>query len=164
MRPANFPTVRLAQLAMLVHNSLHLFSKIKEGSSVTEIKALLNVTANDYWHYHYTLNEPSAFKKKNLGAQMIDNILINTVVTVLFAYGHYHKEESYTNKALQWLLEITAEKNTITKGFSQLGIANKNAFDSQALIQLKNEYCSKKHCLDCAVGNKLLKGNTTPNP
>ena len=161
MRPANFPTVRLAQLAMLVHNSLHLFSKIKEGSSVTEIKALLNVTANDYWHYHYTLDEPSAFKKKNLGAQMIDNILINTVVTVLFAYGHYHKEESYTNKALQWLLEITAEKNTITKGFSQLGIANKNAFDSQALIQLKNEYCSKKHCLDCAVGNKLLKA---PNP
>jgi Protein of unknown function (DUF2851) len=157
MRPANFPTVRLAQLAMLVHNSLHLFAKIKEGSSVTEIKLLLNVTANDYWHYHYTLDEPSAFKKKNLGKQMIDNIFINTVVTVLFAYGHYNKNNSYTNKAVQWLEEITAEKNVITKGFTQLGIANKNAFDSQALIQLKNEYCNKKRCLNCAVGNKLLK-------
>jgi hypothetical protein len=88
---------------------------------------------------------------------MIDNIFINTVVTVLFAYGHYNKNNSYTNKAVQWLEEITAEKNVITKGFTQLRIANKNAFDSQALIQLKNEYCNKKRCLNCAVGNKLLK-------
>jgi hypothetical protein len=157
MRPANFPTVRLAQLAMLVHTSLHLFAKIKESNSVKEIKALLNVTANDYWHYHYMPGEPSAFKKKNLGAQMISNILINTVVPVLFAYGQYHKENSYKDKALQWLEEITAEENNIIKGFTALGIANKNAFDSQALIQLKNYYCSKKRCLDCAVGNKLLK-------
>jgi Protein of unknown function (DUF2851) len=157
MRPANFPTVRLAQLAMLVHTSLHLFAKIKESASLKEIKALLNVTANDYWHYHYILDEPTAFKKKNLGIQMIDNILINTVVPILFAYGKYHKENSYKDKALQWLLEITAEKNIITKGFTTLGIENKNAFDSQALIQLKNGYCSKKYCLDCAVGNALLK-------
>ncbi|MGF2412807.1 MAG: DUF2851 family protein [Ferruginibacter sp.] len=157
MRPANFPTVRLAQLAMLVHTSLHLFAKIKESNSIKEIKALLNVTANDYWHYHYMLDEPSAFKEKNLGAQMIDNILINTVVPVLFAYGQYHKENSYKDKALQWLLEITAEKNTITKGFAALSVNNKNAFDSQSLIQLKNEYCNKKRCLDCAVGNRLLK-------
>jgi Protein of unknown function (DUF2851) len=157
MRPANFPTVRLAQLAMLVHTSLHLFAKIKESASLKEIKALLNVTANDYWHYHYVLDEPTAFKKKNLGTQMIENILINTVAPILFAYGQYHKENNYKDKALQWLLEITNEKNVITKGFTALGIENKNAFDSQALIQLKNEYCSKKRCLDCAVGNALLK-------
>jgi hypothetical protein len=88
---------------------------------------------------------------------MIENILINTVAPILFAYGLYHKENNYKDKALQWLLEITAEKNVITKGFTVLGIENKNAFDSQALIQLKNEYCSKKRCLDCAVGNALLK-------
>jgi Protein of unknown function (DUF2851) len=157
MRPANFPTVRLAQLAMLVHTSLHLFAKIKESGSLKNIKALLNVTANDYWHYHYVLDEPTVFKKKNLGIQMMENILINTVAPILFAYGQYHKENSYKDKALQWLLEITAEKNAITKGFTALGIDNKNAFDSQALIQLKNEYCSKKRCLDCAVGNALLK-------
>ncbi len=164
MRPANFPTVRLAQLAMLVHNSMHLFSKIKESNSIADIKALLQVTANDYWHYHYIPDEPTAFKKKTLGTQMTDNILINTVITILFAYGHYHKEESYSNKALKWLEEITAEKNVITKGFAASGLANKSAFDSQAFIQLKNEYCSKKRCLDCAVGNKLLKENTASKP
>jgi Protein of unknown function (DUF2851) len=157
MRPSNFPTVRLAQLAMLVHNSLHLFSKIKESNNVKDIKQLLQVIANDYWHYHYVFDETSAFKKKKLGEEMTDNILINTVVPVLFAYGHYHGENMYKDKALQWLEDIKAEKNSITKGFSSLHVENKTAFDSQALIQLKNEYCSKKRCLDCSIGNKFIR-------
>ena len=139
MRPSNFPTARLAQLAMLVHSSLHLFSKIKESSDLKSIKQLLEVTANDYWHYHYVFDETTTFKKKKLGEQMIDNILINTIVPVLFAYGHYHGENSFKDKALQWLEEIKAEKNNITKGFTSLQVENKTAFDSQALIQLKNE-------------------------
>ena len=157
MRPSNFPTVRLAQLAMLVHKSLHLFSKIKESTDIKSIKQLLQVTANDYWHYHYTFDEMAGFKKKKLGEQMINNILINTVVPVLFAYGHYHNESRYKDKALQWLIDIKAEKNSITKGFVSLHMENNTAFDSQALIQLKNEYCNKKRCLDCTVGNKLLR-------
>ncbi len=157
MRPSNFPTVRLAQLAMLVHNSLHLFSKIKESSDIRAIKQLLQVTANDYWHYHYVFDETSAFKMKKLGEQMIDNIFINTVVPVLFGYGHYYGENVYKDKALQWLEAIKAEKNSITKGFESLHVENKTAFDSQALIQLKNEYCNTKRCLDCSVGNKLIR-------
>lgn len=157
MRPGNFPTIRLAQLAMLIHNSEHLFSKIKETGSLKDVKSWLDVTANDYWHYHYRFDEPSGFKKKNLGTAMIDNILINTVCTVLFAYGHFHKEQKYKDKAVRWLEEITAESNSITKGFQQLGLENKNAHDSQAFIELKNEYCTKKKCLDCAIGNALLK-------
>jgi Protein of unknown function (DUF2851) len=157
MRPSNFPTVRLAQLAMLMHNSLHLFSKIKESGSIKTIKELLQVTANDYWHYHYVFDEATTFKKKKLGEQMTDNILINTVVPVLFAYGHYHGENSFKDKALQWLEEIKAEKNSITNGFTSLQVENKTAFDSQALIQLKNEYCNKKRCLDCSIGNKLIR-------
>lgn len=159
MHPGNFPTIRLAQLAMLIHQSEHLFSKIKETVSVKDVKKWLDVTANDYWHYHYRFDESSSFKKKNLGEAMIDNILINTVCTVLFAYGHFSKEQKYKDKALQWLEEITAESNSITKGFHHIGLQNKNAHDSQALIELKNEYCSKKRCLDCAVGNALLKSN-----
>jgi hypothetical protein len=159
MRPSNFPAVRLAQLAMLVHNSLHLFSKIKESSGIDDIRQLLQVTPNDYWHYHYVFDEPSAFKKKKLGEEMISNILINTVVPVLFAYGHYHGESSYKEKALQWLEVIDAEKNSITRGFAALQVGNKSAFDSQALLQLRNEYCSSKRCLDCAVGNKLLRND-----
>ncbi|MES2848029.1 MAG: DUF2851 family protein [Bacteroidota bacterium] len=157
MRPSNFPTVRLAQLAMLIHQSSHLFSKIIASSSVKEIKQLLDVTANDYWHYHYLPGEPSPFKKKNLGKQMIDNILINTVVPVLFAYGHYSGEGKYKDRALDWLEQIAAEKNNITKIFSSAGIAIRSAFDSQSLIQLKNNYCNNKRCLECAVGNNILK-------
>ncbi|MEP7142147.1 MAG: DUF2851 family protein [Ferruginibacter sp.] len=157
MRPSNFPTVRLAQLAMLVHNSIHLFSIVKETVQLEDVKKLLGVTANDYWHYHYTFDEVTAYKEKNLGIQMIHSIIINTIVPILFAYGHYHKEDKYKERAMLWLGQIAEEKNSITNGFALLGIASKNAFDSQALIQLKNEYCNQKRCLECAVGNKLLK-------
>src|SRR5690606_8290219 len=87
MRPGNFPGIRLAQLAMLVHHSSHLFSKIKEAENADDIKDWLNVTANDYWHYHYQLDEPSAYKPKNLGGAMINNIIINTMAPVMYAYG-----------------------------------------------------------------------------
>ena len=157
MRPANFPTVRLAQLAMLIHETEHLFSKIKEVVSLKLIKNLLNITANDYWHYHYVFDETAAFKKKKLGDQMMNNILINTIIPMVFAYGKHQDEEEYKHKALKWLEEIKAEKNTVIKGFEKLRIDNKSAFDSQALLQLKNEYCDKKRCLECAVGNKLIK-------
>ncbi len=157
MRPGNFPTIRLAELAMLVHGSAHLFSKIKETASAKELRQFFEVTANDYWHYHYQFDEESAFKKKRTGTLMIDNIIINTVAPVLFAYGNYHSEIRYKDKALQCLEEIVSEKNLITKGFEQLNIENKNAWDSQALIELKNEYCNKKRCLECSIGNNILK-------
>jgi hypothetical protein len=157
MRPANFPTVRLAQLAMLIVHSVHLFSKIKEIEEVENVKKLLNVTANDYWYYHYNFDELSTYKIKNVGVQMINNLIINTVIPILFAYGHYTKEHHFKDKALRWLTQLTAEKNSRINGFLALQITIKNAFDSQALLQLKNEYCSKKRCLECAVGNKLLK-------
>lgn len=157
MRPGNFPTIRLAQLAALIQNSAHLFSKIKEAALVKDVKTLFDVTANDYWHYHYRFGEGSAFKIKKPGADMVDNIIINTVAPVLFAYGNYHKDDKYKDKALKWLEQTAAENNSITKGFANMGIESKNAFDSQALIELKNEYCSKKRCLECGVGNALLK-------
>jgi hypothetical protein len=87
MRPSNFPTVRLAQLAMLIHDSIHLFPVIKEIKLLKDIKKLLAVTANDYWHYHYTFEDITPFKEKNLGEQMINTILINTILPILFAYG-----------------------------------------------------------------------------
>jgi len=157
MRPGNFPTIRLAQLAMLIQNSAHLFSKIKDAGDLKEVKAWFDVTANDFWHYHYKFDEASSYKKKTLGAVMIDNIIINTVAPVLFTYGNYQDENKYKDKALKWLEKTTAESNSITKGFQKLGIENKTAFDSQGLIELKNEYCGKKRCLECGVGNAILK-------
>jgi hypothetical protein len=157
MRPGNFPTIRLAQLAILIQASVHLFSKIKEAASAAEVRNWLQVTANDYWHYHYRFDEASAYKPKKLGAVMIENILINTIAPILFAYGNYHNDVSCKTKAVQLLESSKAEKNTVTCGFEQLGINNKNAFDSQSLIELKNEYCNKKRCLSCAIGNNILK-------
>jgi hypothetical protein len=157
MRPANFPTIRLAQLAMLLHNSEHLFSKIKDTASANELKKMFEIQANDYWNYHYIFDEKSDFQIKRLGVQMINNILINTVVPIVFSYGLHHDDEQYKEKAIQWLAEMPSEKNHITKGFEKLGYSNKNAFDSQALIQLKNYYCEEKQCLECAIGVSLLK-------
>lgn len=157
MRPANFPTIRLAQLAMLVHSSTHLFSKIIESASISDIKNLLNVTANDYWHYHYKFDEPGAFQPKQLGSQMVENIIINTIVPVLFAWGYNNNDNIIRSKALEWLSTIPAEKNSITTRWQQFGVTNKNALESQALIELKNNYCNKKRCLECAVGNAILK-------
>ena len=157
MRPGNFPTIRLAQLAALINQSAHLFSRIKETNSIQDIKKWFDVAANDYWHYHYRFDQPSSFKKKNLGAAMIDNILINTVCPVLFAYGHFHNEQKYKDRALQWLEEITSESNSITKGFHQLGLENKNAHDSQAMLEMKTQYCDRKMCLNCSIGNSILK-------
>jgi hypothetical protein len=158
MRPVNFPTIRLAQLAALVQQSAHLFSRIKEATSMAEVRKWFDVTANDYWHYHYRFDEISLFRKKKLGAAMIENIVINTIAPMLFAYGSYHREEKQQQKAMKWLEQASPERNTIVTGFRRLGVETKNAFDSQALIELRNEYCLKKRCLDCAVGNAVLKG------
>lgn len=157
MRPANFPTIRLAQLAVLIHQSSHLFNIIKDMDHVADVEKCFDVTANDYWHYHYMPDEISLFRKKTLGKEMIRNILINTVIPMIYTYGHFNKRETFERKAMLWMEQLSAEKNSITKCFEQLGIINKSAFDSQALIQLKIEYCDRKHCLQCAIGNSILK-------
>lgn len=157
MRPGNFPTVRLAQLAMLIHQSSHLFCKIKSASGLQHIKNMLMLTANDYWHYHYRFDEASPYKEKMLGRAMADNIIINTVIPVVFGYGHIKQEQLYKNKALQWLEETAAEQNRITRQWTVLGLLNHSAYDSQAYTGLFKTYCSYKNCLSCAVGTAILK-------
>jgi hypothetical protein len=157
MRPANFPTIRIAQLAALVHQSNHLFSKIIETDNIGEVKNLLQVTANDYWHYHYLFDEPGDYKPKKVGSDMADSLLINTIIPLIFTYGQYHRDEKFKTKALTWLDKLKAEKNVIISGFQKLSITSSSAFDSQSLIELKNEYCDLKRCLECAIGSFLLK-------
>ena len=157
MRPAAFPTIRLSQLAALIHRSAHLFSVMRETATLKEAEALLSVTANDYWHYHYSFDEPASYKEKNLGAVMINNLMINTIIPSMFAYGHYHQQLQFKNKALSWLEELKAEQNNITRGWEELGLVQENAYDSQSYIELKTQYCDRKRCLDCAIGNALLK-------
>jgi len=156
MRPANFPTVRLAQLAVLINTSTHLFSKIRELGAVTEVKALLDVTANDYWHYHYRFDDEQSFQPKHLGRQMADNIIINTIVPVLFTYGMVTGQNQYEDKAISWLQQLSAEQNAVTRLWVKAGVSNHTAFDSQALKELTTYYCNQQRCLECAVGNKIL--------
>jgi Protein of unknown function (DUF2851) len=160
MRPANFPTIRLAQLAMLIVNSVHLFSKIKEQNDIAAVRQLFEVTANDYWHTHYQFDTASGFLEKKLGASTIDNLLINTVIPVLFAYGLHMQDEAIKEKAIKWLMAVKKETNTITKQWQQTSVAIVSAFDSQALIELTNNYCTQKRCLECAVGNRIFKINS----
>ncbi|MBI2282147.1 MAG: DUF2851 family protein [Bacteroidetes bacterium] len=159
MRPASFPTIRLAQLAMLVHRLPYLFSTIKETADLYTLMDHFMVTANDYWHYHYRFDEAAAYQHKHLGKQMAENIFINTVLPLLFAYGLYSQEEPYKERAIRWMYEMTAEQNQITRQWQRLGIAQHSAVDSQALIELTNHYCIHRRCLDCAVGNRILKND-----
>ena len=157
MRPSNFPTVRLAQLAMLVHQSSHLFSRLMEAESLNDIKKMFNVTTNDFWHTHYTLQETSTFKRKNLGVTMVENILINTIVPMLFVYAAEHDVPKAQQKAITWLQQLPKENNRITRLWEDADASHANAFDSQALLYLKKQYCDRKRCLNCAVGNSILK-------
>ena len=157
MRPVNFPTIRLAQLAMLIHQSVHLFSKVKDAEHLKDIEDLFNVTANDFWNTHFNLIDESAWQPKKLGRQTIDTIIVNVVVPILFAYGNYTGDTAVADKIIRWLEEIPGEKNAVTKAFTDLQVTCKSSFDSQAFLQLRKNYCEAKRCLDCAIGNAILK-------
>jgi Protein of unknown function (DUF2851) len=156
MRPASFPTIRLAQLADLVHQSTHLFSKILDIETITDLETLFTVKTSSYWTNHYVFDTPSVSTKKTMGRDTIDLIIINTIVPFLFYYGKIRQEDRYKDRAFQFLEALKGENNAIIEGWQSLGETPKTAFQTQALIQLKKEYCDKKRCLECAVGNAIL--------
>ncbi len=157
LRPVNFPTIRISMFANLVYNSTHLFSKIIEMESYNELKKLMNVEASVYWHTHYIFDKESKHKIKHLGNDSINTILINTIVPFLFVYGKQKDNEKYVERALKFLEQTEGEKNSIITKWKVLGISAETAYSTQALLQLKNEYCTNKKCLNCSVGNYLLK-------
>ncbi|MFN4284593.1 MAG: DUF2851 family protein [Lacibacter sp.] len=161
MRPGSFPAVRLAQLAMLVHQSSHLFSRLIESQSLNEIRNLLQVTANDFWHRHYTLTAESPFQPKQTGQQFINNLLINAVLPVLYAYAVHHQNTVLQEKALDWLMQIPAENNRIIRLWKQAHVHAQHAFDTQALLQLQKMYCLQRNCLACAIGTAILRKTVT---
>lgn len=164
MRPANFPTLRLAQFAVLIHQSSHLFSKIIQEQQVEQLKALLEVELQGYWQEHYRLGEPSTPRKKRLGKGTIDLILINTIAPFLLAYGRYKGETDFTERALELLQAISPEKNGIIDHWKTLKVKAKSALETQALLQLKTKYCDKKRCLDCHFGHQLLQQKSPAAP
>lgn len=156
LRPANFPTIRIAQFAALINISSQLFSKITEAESVTEIENYFKLSLHEYWKTHYSFQEKSAEKNKTLGKSFIQNLIINAIVPTLFVFGKVHGNEVYCERALDFLQQLPAEKNSITEVWKNLGLCVKNAADSQALLQLKHHYCDTKLCLSCTIGYSIL--------
>jgi hypothetical protein len=158
LRPGNFPTIRISQLAALIHRSQGLFSKIIETESIEELKKLFNVKASDYWISHYRFNKLSSKKQeKELGKNSINILIINVIVPFLFVYGEKQNQHHLKNRALDFLEKLPSENNSIIKKWRELGVEPRSAFESQALIWLKNSYCVPKKCLNCQIGNKLVK-------
>jgi len=157
LRPANFPTIRIAQFAMLIYKSNKLFSKIIETNDIENIKDLFRVSTSEYWQTHYNFGTVSEFKPKHIGETTIENIIINTVVQFVFVYGKAKDNNNLINKSIEFAEKIKPEINSITKSWKETGINSKSAFESQALIHLKNEYCNYQRCTQCQIGNKLIK-------
>ena len=158
LRPASFPSIRIAQLAALLHKNVDFFGTICNENSLAKARQLLNVCASSYWDEHYVFGKKSDTKKpKKLGRATIDVIIINAVCPLLFVFGKTYKNQALVEKAINWLAEIKAEKNNIISKWNELGIETTNASESQALIHLYNKYCSPKKCLHCQIGLKLLR-------
>ena len=160
LRPRNFPTIRIAQLASFVSNYQHTFSKLMEAETVKDVKKLFQAKPSPYWQNHYVFDEQSVPVEKNLGNSSIENVLINTVCPLLFFYGKARKEESLCEKTLSWFYELKPESNHITKLFEEISFKPNSAGQSQALLQLHANYCTEKKCLRCGIGTHILKTNT----
>ncbi len=157
LRPAGFPTIRIAQFAKLLYQSSHLFSKILETEKAKQILELFESEPSEYWLTHYKFDAPSVKKKKLPGKDFLHTILINAVVPILFIYGKSKGDTAVQDKTLSLLEQLPSEENGIIKKWKTLGVTCASAYESQALLQLKNGYCSHKQCLKCYIGNRLLK-------
>ena len=156
MRPANFPSLRIAQFAALLNRSENLFSKLVGCETVSTMLSLFDVQASTYWETHYRFNQTSRKQIKKMGIASIHNLMINTIVPILYLYGDRNNKPELKRKAFDLLEAIPPEQNQIIRRWSELGINSVNAYDTQALIQLKNVYCDHKKCLKCQIGNKVI--------
>lgn len=155
LRPNNFPTIRLSQLANLFHQHQNLFSKVIEAKSTDAIHQLFSVETSGFWNTHYTFSKVSKGNKKRVSKSFINLLIINTIVPLKFSYAK-SQGKSIDSEIIEFIESLPSEKNGIVDKFNALKKIGSNALYSQALIQLKTEYCDKNRCLKCAVGNKLL--------
>ncbi|MEM9981571.1 MAG: DUF2851 family protein [Bacteroidota bacterium] len=157
LRPANFPTIRLAQLANLFYQQESIFSRFIHFDSYQTLSAFLSVTASSYWQTHYHFQKPFSKKQSGrLGKGSMDSLVVNTIVPLLVFYAKQKDKPQYLDKAVATLEEIKAENNKITRIWEALGLSVKNAFDSQALIEQYNMFCQPQRCLHCTVGAQIL--------
>jgi hypothetical protein len=156
LRPSNFPTIRLSQLAAMLAVTGGLFSRVLEGTDIKHIKGLFEVSASGYWDDHFVFGKKSRNIIKTTGSQAADILVINAVIPMIFVYGQSRDSQDISERALFFLENISPEENIITSEWKTAGISPESAYYSQALLQLRNEYCKKRKCLDCRIGNKII--------
>lgn len=157
LRPANFPTLRLAQFAKLLTEKNSLFSLLIETAQSAVLLRHLQVSPSAYWQTHYRLEKPSATVLATMGQSAAENLIINAILPLLVAYSHHRDDPEYRERAVALLEQLPAEDNRITRIWQGLGIPVRTAFDSQASIELYKNYCQPKQCLSCQIGVSLLK-------
>ncbi len=156
LRPPNFPTIRLSQLANLYANRQNLFSAIIHASDISELYDIFDISASAYWNEHFTFGKTSKKSVKRLTKEFIDLLIINSILPLKFCYAHHVGKEA-DEEIIHILSQIKTEENSIITNFKKQGVEVKNAEDSQAILQLYNEYCTRNRCLQCAVGSSLLQ-------
>lgn len=157
MRPPSFPTIRISQISQLLFRRLRMFTYIIDSCDIEEIKKLFEVEVSDYWFTHYKFGKESKARKKEIGIEMQNALIINAVAPVVFAYGVQNNDQKKKEWAIEILETVPAEINNITKLWSELGVDARDASESQALIELRKNYCDKSNCLRCSICRKIMK-------
>ena len=156
LRPSNFPTIRISQLSAMLCAAGGLFSRVLDATNIMTLKEVFEVSASEYWDNHFVFGKKSRSFKKNAGSQATDIFLINAVIPVIFVYGKIRDSNDICERALTFFENLSSEDNIIIEEWKEAGVNSDSAFYSQALIQLRNEYCKKRKCLDCRIGSKLI--------
>ncbi len=158
LRPPNFPTIRISQLANLYYQSQNLFSQVIECQNLNEFYDIFSVAASPYWESHYTFGKGSKSAKRPLTKSFINLLLMNTIIPIKFSYAN-QTGQTVNDEIISLVTQIPSETNSIVEKFESLKPVTSSALQSQGLIQLKNEYCTKNRCLHCAIGSAILTGN-----
>lgn len=156
LRPANFPTIRIAQFAKILFQTHHLFSKSLALSAVEEVENMLAVQPGAYWHNHFIFGKESKESQKKIGKRACQLILINTIAPLLYTYGHLRGQMQYKERAIHFLKVLPAENNSIIQHWGKLGIVPEHAWETQGLISLRDEKCQKRDCISCHIGQSII--------
>jgi hypothetical protein len=157
LRPSNFPTLRIAQFASLLHSRKSIFSHLIEIEDYKALQQFLKITPSSYWQTHYRFGKKAERAVPDFGEASADVVIINSVVPLLVAYGKAKDDWTLVDKAVNILQHIAPEKNRIVALWKELGYTSKSAFDSQGLIELYNNFCQRRQCLNCNIGSAILK-------
>jgi len=157
VRPTNFPTIRIAQFAALVHANQNLFSLFTQFSSVKDLQKMLQISQSEYWEKHFNFGVLSSKEFKGLSKTAVQSLMINTIAPLLVAYAEYKESSDMIDLAMNILMSLPVENNHIIRKWQELGWNVNSSFDTQGLIELYNEYCTPKKCMQCKIGVELVK-------